>query len=581
MCGLFGIAVLGQNTGLSGDDLDRARRARDTLSHRGPDQSGESIAASVYMGHRRLSILDLSESGRQPMVSQDNRIAITVNGEIYNFKTLRQDLERAGYKFRSQSDSEVVLHGYSHWGLAGLAERMDGMYVAAIHDRQKGTLSFIRDRVGIKPLFYYCDGKDFAWASEAKALLDWGKDRCPVDREALYDFLTYLYIPSPKSAWKNIFKLQPAHILTVDVLQGTFRSSRYWELPHGHRTDDDRTLCEELVSLVEKSVREQLVSDVPVGVFLSGGVDSTVLLYHSAKIHLGIAAFSIGFDDINHDETAYARIASEFFGTPHHIKTLHSDEARDIFSRTIQWYDEPFSDIGAVPTFRLCEFARKFVTVALGGDGGDELFGGYTRYHTFQRICHARSKWPYFGTAHGFPLSGQNAVMRKLAFMSIKDPIRLYAQLRGGLSWQQKTPYRRAFDIPDGYDDLWHFRQFWRDDLPVVRRLQTLDFLTYLPENIFTKIDRLSMAVSLEARVPFLSRALIEFAFSLPESFTLKNGSLKGGMKSAYRPFLPAVILDRPKKGFSMPMKSWKATGDSRTYPEGILKTFLSNGARP
>lgn len=577
MCGLFGIAILGQHMEFGEGDLYRARRARDILFHRGPDQSGEAIADSVYMGHRRLSILDLSESGRQPMISHDGRVAITVNGEIYNFKALRKELEQAGYHFRSHSDSEVVLHGYCHWGEAGLAERMDGMYVAIIHDRQKKTLSFIRDRVGIKPLFYYYDGNEFVWASEAKALLDWRGGTCPLDPEALYDFLTYLYIPSPKSAWKNIFKLLPANILTVDIAQGTIRSSRYWQVPHGHRNEDDQTLCEELVFLVDESVREQLVSDVPVGVFLSGGVDSTVLLYHSAKMHPGIEAFSIGFDDKGHDETGYARIAAEFFGTPHQVKTLHADEAQDIFSKTIKWYDEPFSDIGAVPTFRLCEFARQFVTVAIGGDGGDELFGGYTRYNTFQRISHAQAKLPFFGTARGFPFPSHSASMRKLSLASVRDPLRLYAQLRGGLSWHQKARYRRDFNIPDSYDDLWHFRQYWDDSLPVVRKLQALDFATYLPENIFTKIDRLSMAVSLEARVPFLSRALIEFAFSVPESFTLKNGILKGGMKSAYRPYLPGAILDRAKKGFSMPVKAWNALGDDQTYQERILNTFLNN----
>lgn len=576
MCGLFGVAVLGQNTGFSEDDLDRARVSRDRLSHRGPDQSGEEIYASVYMGHRRLSILDLSETGRQPMVSAQGSNAITVNGEIYNFKALRKELEACGYHFSSQSDSEVVLHGYAQWGAEGLAERIDGMYAIVIHDRKNDTLHFIRDRAGVKPLFYYYDGRTFAWASEAKALVHWLGNNARINPEALYDFLTYLYIPAPKSAWQNIFKLQPAHILTVDIAKCSIKSHRYWDLPSSQRSGSDEALAEELIALVEGSVREQLVSDVPVGFFLSGGVDSTALLYHGAKLHPGIEAFSIGFDDIRHDETSFAKIAAEHFHTPHQIKTLYAEEADDIFNRTIGWYDEPFADIGAVPTLRLCEFAKNFVTVAIGGDGGDELFGGYTRYQTFQKIESLRSKIPGWGTPHGFSFPGNNALLRKIALTSISDPVELYARLCGGLSRKQKQPYRHAFKISKDYDDLWAFRQFWRNDLPAMRKLQALDFSTYLPDNIFTKIDRLSMSVSLEARVPFLSRALIEFAFSVPESFTLKDGQLKGGMKSAYRQYLPAVILDRSKRGFSMPVESWNALNGAPSYPEGILSAFLN-----
>lgn len=568
MCGLFGAILRDKG------DIEKARRVRDVLTHRGPDQAGEFLHFPVYIGHRRLSILDLSEAGRQPMISDDGKVAIAVNGEIYNFMALRRELESAGYVFRSRSDSEVVLHGYRHWGLEGLARRVDGMIAAVIYDDAEKTVHAFRDRAGIKPLFYHHDGNSFAWASELKALQHWlPAEKKTVDNTALYDFLIYRYIPAPKSLYRNIFKLPLAHMLSFRVKDGALSVKPYWNFQVSERNDPHEKLAEELAALLRDSVRAQLVADVPVGFFLSGGLDSSIIAHHAVETGGDTQAFSIGFDDRTHDETDYARLMAKHLDLRHIVKTLSREETENIFERMRLWYDEPFSDTSAVPTFRVCELARQSVTVSLSGDGGDELFGGYKWYDTFAKIKRAQ-KFLIPVKKYGNGFSG------RLSRLSIRDPLELYTVIRSGLPWHERKKYRTRFNIPQDYDDHWHFRAHWNPAYGLRKSLQVLDFHTYLPNNIFTKIDRLSMAVSLEARVPFLSNALIDFSFSLPESFIYKGGMLKGGLKSAYRGVLPDAIIDRPKKGFSMPVNSWKkgSLGSHKTFQEAVLSDFGKAG---
>jgi asparagine synthase (glutamine-hydrolysing) len=474
------------------------------------------------------------------------------------------------------SDSEVVLHGYRQWGLERLCEKLDGMYAAVIEDVDRQSLHAIRDRAGMKPLYYFHRDGRFAWASELKALEAWlGSDLPPVDGTAILDFLAYHYIPAPKSLYRDIAKLPPGSHLTFDMSSGNVEVRRYWHLPADLRHGSDDEFAEELRSRMQTSVAAHMISDVPLGYFLSGGIDSAVVLSHAVKVNPRATAFSIGFEDPKHDESRQAAVVARQLGIDHRIEILQPSEIDDIFSRTRQWYDEPFSDKAAVPAFRVSQFARRDVTVVLTGDGGDELFGGYRWYRAFNGVRRNQRFVP-FGSPGGWKMSN-----RRLRLISTRDPVELYPVVRSGQPRWKRDARREQLGIPKDYDELWHVRQWWKPALGPFRSLQYLDFHTNLPNNILTKVDRLTMSVSLEARIPFLARDMIEFAFSLPESFIYKDGRLKGGLKYAYRDILPATTLNRRKQGFGIP-KDWKqaavASNPGGSYQDAILSEFGKNG---
>lgn len=574
MCGLFGVY---RPEGFSKDDIIRADLARDTLYHRGPNYGGAHISNDVYHGFRRLSILDLSEAGNQPMVSRDGKVIITVNGEIYNYRELRADLVAKGFVFNSESDSEVILHGYQAWGLDRLCERLEGMYAAVIHDTEHRQLHALRDRPGMKPLYYYHSGRHFAWASELKALTSWLGDALPpVDETAILDYLAYRYIPAPKSLYKNIYKLPAANKLTFGF-DGSLNVSRYWNMPTDLRTGSDAELAAGLFDRMQSSVSAHMVSDVPVGYFLSAGVDSAIVLSHAVRVNQDATAFSIGFEDPKFDESRQAEVVAKSLGVKHRVKILDETEVGDVFSRTLGWYDEPFSDKAAIPAFRVSEFARQDVTVVLTGDGGDELFGGYRWYKAFNGVRKTQRFLP-LGTVSGWPLKN-----RKLRLISTRDPLELYISVRSGRTRSQRDVYRKRLGVPSDYDELSHIRPWWKPELGAMRSLQYLDFHTNMSNNILTKVDRLSMSVSLEARMPFLATNVIEYAFSLPEAFLYKDDRLKGGLKFAYRDTLPNSTLNRRKQGFGLP-RQWKqsavASQSEQSYQEAILSEFLNGKKR-
>lgn len=563
--------------------VNHARKALHSLSHRGPDQWGEWRDDKVYMGHRRLSILDLSERGRQPMADRDGRVVVAVNGEIYNFQRLRRELEPQ-YAFASRSDSEVVLHGYKEWGMEGLLDRIDGMYAFCVYDAEKQRIYLARDRAGIKPLYYALIGGVFAWASELKALREFfGRDRLETDVTALYDFLTYLYVPAPKSLYRNVFKLEPGHYACFDLASGRLDVKPYWRLDPTVREWSEAEACDELVRLVDESVKEQLVSDVPVGVFLSGGLDSSIVAESANRFSAHIQTFTIQVDEPSRDESPFARRLADHIGTEHHVRACKAGDAYEWIDRIQGWYDEPFGDMSAIPTHLVSRFSREKIVVALSGDGGDELFGGYRWYsgmleHSRQRIggWHGLRRW----TARSKRWLGRsfvNRAIRRLEFDYVLNDLEYYLRLMGGLLPEDKREYARQWGIDSDYDDFWHFRKHWRPDLPLLTRLQYIDFHTYLPDDILTKVDRASMQVALEVRVPLLSRKLIEFAFSLPESIRYAHGQMKGLIKQAYRGRLPSEILHKPKQGFSLPLKAWNlADGPRMSIQEQIVKKFSS-----
>ena len=558
MCGLFGFINL-KSSGLTPAEIEAGHTALQTITHRGPDQHDAFIEGNLYMGHRRLSILDLSEAGRQPMCAND--AVLTVNGEVYNFQALREEIGKQ--HFKSSSDSEVLLHGFRHFGFESLLEKIDGMYAFVLYDQKKKRLHFVRDRTGIKPLLYARLGDYFIWASELKAIKQFADGMglsLKVDNSALFDFLTYRYIPGEKTLYKNVYNLLQAHSLSLDMGSGEDKITRYWSLPVSDEPVDYVQAGERVRSVIKASVEEQMVADVPVGFFLSGGMDSSILVAMGAEIRDNLSTFSIGYDHKAHDETQYADIVAKQFGTAHHKKILSAADSEDIMDMIVDWYDQPFGDNSALPTYHVSRFTRETATVALSGDGGDELFGGYRWYDRFARFSGLQLPLPATNFA---PCT--KGIVHKLAsrldLMTQGDPLALYCLLIDGLPPSHTKTQRSELEIPEDYDALWFYRQHDRPDLPSRKRLQVIDFHTFLPDDILTKVDRVSMAVSLESRVPFLAREVVEMAFSLPEDFLYKNGELKGGLKYAFRNDLPSEILERDKKGFSIPMHIWRKDG--------------------
>jgi asparagine synthase (glutamine-hydrolysing) len=573
MCGLFG--AIATNIFLEQDFINRARSARDMLAHRGPDQSGEWYNDDVYIGHRRLSILDTSIAGQQPM--KNERAVVTVNGEIYNFQTLRTELQSHGFEFKSSSDSEVVLHGYNYWGIDLLAEKIDGMYAIVIYDVEKKKLFVIRDRVGIKPFYYYFDDEFFSWASEIKSLTDFiGQESLKIDNTAVIDFLTYRYIPAPKSIYKKVFKLPAASILTFSIDDKKLKTKKYWSLNISESKASDEILEKELINLLSESTAEQLVSDVPLGLLLSGGIDSSVIAALAVKNGGQLQSFSMGFSDIEKDETKFAEIAARHIGTNHHIDLFENAEMSGLYSRMLNWFDEPFGDTSAVPTYRVCKYAKANVTVALSGDGGDELFGGYSWYHKFQKLMIVHKFLPFL-PKFGFELPNLIPGARRFELLTIGDPLWLYARLRGSLSYKSLEKWKKRLNVDSSYDPLWAYRAHYHTEFSPRKAAQIIDFHTYLPDDILTKVDRVSMAVSLECRPPFLSKSVVEHAFNLPDKFLYKNKELKGGLKTSIKELLPKNLLTRKKQGFGVPDFGWKKAikfKDS-SIQEGILKKFL------
>jgi asparagine synthase (glutamine-hydrolysing) len=560
----------------------RYEEALETIRHRGPDAGGLVLDGPVKVGFRRLSIIDLAEAANQPFFARDGASWIVFNGEIYGYLRLRAELEVLGHAFRTASDTEVLLEAYLEWG-EDFVGHVDGMFAIAIWDARDRQLRLFRDRPGIKPLYYYYDGRRLAFASELKAIEAALGGGLSTDETALYDFLGYRYVPAPKTLYRNCYKLPPGHALRFDSttleLSGP---APYWRLP----TEPTRAgmsidaAADELRTLIDESVRDQMIADVPLGFFLSGGLDSSIVVASAAAAGARVSTFSIGFDTDEVSETPFARSVARHFGTDHHERMLTRSAAQGLLPRLKAWFDEPFGDDSALPTFLVSSIARERVTVVLTGDGSDEVFGGYSTYMRFARYA----GWPSWPGVFDRSivrlrkrLHRRNPFNRFLRVLEtgMSSGVDLWAKIMHGMSRDAKAEYRNQFGIGPDYDDWWHYRQYWREDLPVLTRLQYVDFHTYLPGCILTKVDRASMAVSLEARVPLLSRRLIEFSFSLPESIRFFGGQGKGLLRYAYRNVLPRVILDRRKKGFGVPRYYLGDLGSGIPLQEHILRQLF------
>jgi asparagine synthase (glutamine-hydrolysing) len=533
------------------------------IRHRGPDDQGVHLASSVALGMRRLSIIDLA-GGHQPMSGEDGAVTVVFNGEIYNYRELQCELEARGHRFQTDSDTETIVHAYEEFG-SSCVNRLRGMFAFAIWDELERKLFVARDRVGKKPLYYALTKQGtFVFGSEVKSLLEHPEVTRETDAHALDAYLSFGYVPDPLSIFRGIKKLPPGHYLTFT--DGQLKVQEYWDFnfePAQSLREED--YLEELRALLDEAVRIRLMSDVPLGAFLSGGIDSSAVVGLMAR-HMGqpVKTFSIGFQEDTYNELKYARIAAKHFGTDHHEFIVTPDICR-IVDELVRHFDEPFADSSSIPTYMVSKLARSHVTVALSGDGGDELFAGYTRY-VIDRRRSGFARLPRF-VRRGMvqPLSrhlphgawGRN-YLHNVALDAVDryiDSVSVFTTLNKRALYT--TDFLRelggdAGPVSQFRDYAFHIET--GDDLD---RLLYLDCKTYLPGDILVKVDRMSMAVSLEARAPLLDHKLIEFVARIPASLKMKGLDTKMIFKNAIRDFVPAEILDRPKQGFGLPLQQW------------------------
>ncbi len=602
MCGILGVrGALGEATPFA----DTLSKAVQLLSHRGPDAQGVwcDEAAGVVLGHARLAILDLTEAGAQPMISASGRFVIAYNGEIYNHLALRRELEEEGAApaWCGHADTETLLAAIEAWGLEGALKKAVGMFAFALWDRQERLLHLARDRFGEKPLYYGWIGKTFAFASELKALAALPGFRAEVDREALAAFMRFGYVPAPRSIYRGICKLLPGTILSVphDLAPGVLPEPRaYWSLAEaverGRRepfAGDFREATDELDRLLRATIREKMISDVPLGAFLSGGIDSsTVVAVMQAESSRPVRTFSIGFHEHDYNEAPHAKRIAEHLGCEHTELYVRPEDALEVIPRLPEMYDEPFADSSQIPTHLVARLTKPHVTVALSGDGGDELFGGYNRYTLAARI------WRRLGR---LPLALRRALARAIVAVPPGAWDRLGRVAGLAVSQLRERAGDKAHKLAEvlGEDEHTLYRRLvaqWPDAVALVKGataapslleeegvapeglsfaewMMFMDALTYLPDDILVKVDRATMAVSLESRAPFLDHRIAEFAWRLPLGFKLAGGEGKRILRAVLARYVPRELFERPKMGFGVPIEHW-LRGPLRDWAEDLLR---------
>jgi asparagine synthase (glutamine-hydrolysing) len=570
MCGIAGLVDL---RGRSVEPL-LVRRLCDALAHRGPDDEGYFVSGPVGLGHRRLAILDLV-SGRQPISNEAGTVWVTFNGEIYNFQELRQVLERHGHRFSTRSDTEVIVHGYEEWGVE-CVRRLRGMFAFGLWDARAKRLLLARDRVGKKPLFYAEVDDQWVFASELQALIQHPGLAREVDRTALDDYLTYGYVPAPKTIFKGVWKLPPAHYLTLDLKEGraAVRTERYWRLEYGPKLKlGEEEAADGLLEALKEAVRLRLVADVPLGALLSGGTDSSLVVALMSELGAGpVKTFSIGFDDGAFDELPYARVVARRFGTDHH-ELIVRPNVLDVLPTLVRHYGEPFADSSAIPTYYVARMTRERVKVALNGDGGDECLAGYNRYlGRWAADRYARLPAPVRRLALD-PLG--RLIPERASSRSRLGQARRVLQIAGEPASRQHLRWLGHF-LPEAKSALYtpelkaslgdYQAERWLLGLwesaeqvcadPVDTPL-AVDVQSYLPYDLLVKMDIATMASSLEARSPFLDHKVMEFCALLPGGYKLRRMTLKYLLKQAGRRLLPPEVLQRRKMGFRVPVESW------------------------
>jgi asparagine synthase (glutamine-hydrolysing) len=586
MCGIAGIfdLVAGRE-----QDRDLLVKMTEAILHRGPDGSGEHYEPGVALGHRRLSIIDVA-AGQQPLFSEDGTIVTVFNGEIYNYLELRQQLIERGYRFRTNSDTEVLVYGWHAWG-ESLVERLNGMFAFAIHDRGKQTLFLARDRLGKKPLYYtqLADGR-VLFASELKALMVSPDVKRTIDPRAVEDYFSYGYVPDPRSIFESVSKLRAAHSLTLVRGRPLPAQREYWDVKFRVNGAAPAEHQEELIKRLKHAVDIRLMSEVPLGAFLSGGVDSSAVVALMAQLSgSAVNTCSISFGDPQYDESQYAQAVAQQYHTNHRIERVESDDF-DLIDDLVAAYDEPFADSSAIPTYRVCELARKNVTVALSGDGGDEVFAGYRRYrwHLMEERVRRRVplaiRKPIFGTLGAlYPkIDWAPKVLRAKSTLEgiARDSVEGYFHSVSIIPDRVRLPlYSKNFlRTLAGYRgvDVLRSHAGRADPEDPVSFVQYLDLKTYLPGDILVKVDRASMAHSLEVRAPLLDYNFVEWACTVPSDEKLHFREGKLVFKKSLEKLLPADILYRPKMGFGVPIAAWLRGPLRQRVREDLLQRLPS-----
>jgi asparagine synthase (glutamine-hydrolysing) len=565
MCGICGIFEYARRTDIRADVVERMNQ---TMLHRGPDDGGVFVGPGIGLGHRRLSIIDLA-GGHQPMSNEDGTIWVLLNGEIYNYPELRQELLERGHKFATKSDTEAIVHLYEDYAESCFS-KLRGMFSIAIWDSRKRKLVLARDRVGKKPLFYSADKDRIIFGSELKALLTTDSLSREIDESAVSDYFSFGYIPAPKTIYRAVRKVLPGHYIVATA--SGIRESCYWDLSFQEvQEQSEADWCDRLLEELCEATRIRLMSDVPLGAFLSGGIDSSsIVALMSRLMNRPVTTCSIGFKEKKYDEAQYALQVSRLWSTDHHEEKVQPN-AIEAVDKLAWHYDEPFADSSAIPTFYVSRIARRHVTVALGGDGGDESFAGYRRYKLDHYENRLRAHLPASLRRGLFrrlaslypPLAWAPRVFRaKATFESLaRSPLEGYFN---SISYFRPADKARLFtrDFQNrlsGYDSIDVLRHYYdradTDDL--LSKIQYVDIKTYLTDDILTKVDRASMAVSLEVRAPMLDHKFLELAAGIPSSLKLRQGTSKYILKKAVEPLLPRNILHRPKQGFAIPLDVW------------------------
>ncbi len=594
MCGIVGFRTNRDFSQLQ----ESLPEAISSLIHRGPDNMGLFFdeEAGVGLGHRRLSVIDLSKAGRQPMSNDDGMVQIVYNGEMYNFKEVRKTLEGCSHSFSTETDTEVILKAYLEWGINCL-NRFVGMFAFALWDKRSRLLFLARDRLGIKPLYYHFDRGRFLFASELKAMMAFKVFQRNIDPDSIPLFLHYQYIPAPRTIFKNTYKLLPGYCLVYDGQD--LETYAYWNLPHREEKrsfkSKEEDVIDELDYLLTMAVSDRLVSDVPLGALLSGGIDSSMVVALMQKVNPApVRTFSIGFREPEYNEAPWASKVANHLGTDHTEFYVTPKEAMDVIPRLPEIYDEPFADSSAIPTYLVSSLARSQVTVALSGDGGDEQFSGYVRYWTTQAMATSFQRLP--------------SLIRSALGMLFKKIPPLWVE-KCYLPWREFLPQRfRVANFPDKWQKLitlmgktevqelyrmticlWSEAELYRvlgeslpksqyeevflqtEGWPLLSRLMRVDQKTYLPDAMLTKVDRSSMAASLEVRVPLLDHRVVEYTTKLPDSLKYRNGEGKYIFRRLLSRYVPSNMFERPKMGFGVPIDKW-----FRNELKDLLLDYLS-----
>jgi asparagine synthase (glutamine-hydrolysing) len=607
MCGIVGLMMSGAHRADALEDL--ARRMSTLIAYRGPDDSGvwSEPSGGVALGFRRLSIIDLSSAGHQPMRSATGRFTMVFNGEVYNYREISAELAAQGQRFRGHSDTEVILAAFERWGIAEAVQRFIGMFAIAVWDAHTRRLSLIRDRLGIKPLYYYQRSGVVLFASELKAFTAFpGFDRT-LDDAAIEDYLRYLCVPAPRTIFRHSRKLLPGHILTIaDPVADVPPSEAYWSADDVYKAavadpfaGSDDEAVDELNAVLSDAVKLRMRADVPMGALLSGGVDSSVVVaLMQANASQPTRTFSIGFPGTEHDEGEHAAQVARALGTDHTPMDVTGDDALDVVPRLAELFDEPFADPSQIPTYLVSQLARRHVTVALTGDGGDELFAGYERYVKGEQLMRRLVRMPRpvrqvvgagigtvsaqsWDTAYRSVASVIGGGRQRLAGEKIRKLGNLLSQESESLMYRSllsalqdpDTYLARPAATPSRVDDLLRASE----ELPLLDRMMLVDQRTYLADDLLAKVDRASMAVSLEARVPILDHRVVRLAWRMPRRFKVRNGRGKWLLRQLLYRNVDRQLVDRPKVGFSVPIAAW-LRGPLREWAADVL--FSPNASR-